>query len=178
MRVEGTLHDDPLHPFELEVREKLAVSTSPLDELVQKETKGFEHKKLRVTRAKLTRLSKEGAFTSRQKMYFELFYIERIPDKEISERLDVSRSTVRRFRQEIFCVLKRFLSRKEDIRSLLKFAPSVRLTSTQKLIFKLRYRQGLSVAEIARKLGRQACAVHRVLQRTKKNFPRRNVNKP
>ena len=170
-RVEGTQPEDPLHPFELEVREKLASSGSSFNGFAAKENQTFGRRKVTANHARLVRLSREGMLTEKQQTYFDLFYVEGLSDKEIAARLGVSRSTVRRFRQEIYLRMRKFVSEKEIVRKMFQAVRSTRLTKNQKLIFRLRYRKGLSVAQIARALGRRPSAVYYVLERTRNKFP-------
>ena len=169
-RVEGTQPEDPLHPFELEVREKLAGSASSFNDLAAKENRIFGRRKITANHARLVRLSREGMLTEKQQTYFDLFYLEGLSDKEIAARLGVSRSTVRRFRQEIYLRMRKFVSEKKNVRKMFQAVRSTRLTKNQKLIFRLRYRKGLSVAQIARALGRRPSAVYYVLERTRNKF--------
>ena len=169
-RVEGTQPEDPLHPFELEVREKLASSASSFNDLATKENQTFGRRKMTANHARLFRLSREGMLTERQRTYFDLFYVEGLLDKEVAMRLGVSRITVRRFRQEISRRLRKFVSEKEAVRRMFRSVKSAVLTKKQKLIFRLRYRKGLTVAQIARALGMRPRAVYYVLERTRKIF--------
>ena len=169
-RVEGTQPEDPLHPFELEVRKKLAGSASSFNDLAAKENQTLGRRKTTATHARLVRLARKGVFTERRQVFFDLFYIECLSDKEIATRLGVSRSTVRWARQEIYRSLKKFVTEKESVRQKLKFAKSAGLTKKQKLIFRLRYEKRLTVVQIARALGKRPCAVWRILQRTRKIF--------
>ena len=169
-RVEGTQPEDPLHPFELEVREKLASSASSFNGFAAKENQIFGRRKITANHARLVRLSREGMLTEKQQTYFDLFYLEGLSDKEIAARLGVSRSTVRRFRQEIYLRMRKFVSEKEAVRRMFRSVKSAVLTKKQKLIFRLRHRKGLTVAQIARALGMRPRAVYYVLERTRKIF--------
>jgi len=169
-RVEGTQPEDPLHPFELEVREKLAGSASSFNDLAAKENQIFGRRKMTANHARLVRLSREGMLTERQQTYFNLFYVEGLSDKEIAACLGVSRSTVRLLRKEIYRRMRRFIAEKESVRRMFRSVKSAGLTKKQKLIFRLRYRKGLTVAQIARVLGRGPSAVYYVLERTRKKF--------
>ncbi|MFH0986046.1 MAG: sigma factor-like helix-turn-helix DNA-binding protein [Candidatus Omnitrophota bacterium] len=169
-RVEGTRPEDPLHPFELEVREKLAGPAGSSDDLAAKEHRVLGRRKITATHARLVRLSREGMLTERQQTYFDLFYVDGRSDKEIASRLGVSRSTVRDFRQEIHRRMRHFILEKESVRRMLRSVKSAGLTKKQKQIFRLRYRKGLSVAQIARVLGRRPRAIYALLERTRKIF--------
>ena len=169
-RVEGTQPEDPLHPFELEVREKLASSASSFNDFAAKENQTFGRRKVTANHARLIRLSREGMLTERQRTYFDLFYVEGLLDKEIAMRLGVSRNTVRWARQEIYRNLRKFVSEKESVRRMFRSVKSAVLTKKQKLIFSLRYRKGLTVAQIARALGKRPRAIYYVLERTRKIF--------
>ena len=169
-RVEGTQPEDPLHPFELEVREKLAGSASSFNDLAAKENQLSGRRKITANHARLVRLSRKGMLTERQRTYFDLFYVECLSDKEIATRLGVSRITVRRFRQAIYLSLRKFVSEKDSVRRMSRSVKSAGLTTKQKLIFRLRYLKGMTVVQIARHLGLRPCGVWRVLQRTRKIF--------
>jgi DNA-directed RNA polymerase specialized sigma24 family protein len=169
-RVEGTQPEDPLHPFELEVREKLAGSANSFNDLATKENQIFGRRKMTANHARLVRLSRKGMLTERQQTYFDLFYVEGLSDKEIAVRLGVSRSTVRDFRQEIYLRMRKFISEKEAVRRMFRSVKSAGLTKKQELIFRLRYEKRLTVVQIAKVLGKRPCAVWRILQRTRKIF--------
>lgn len=169
-RVEGTQPEDPLHPFELEVREKLAGSASSFNDLAAKENQIFRHRMITANHARLVRLSRKGMLTERQRTYFDLFYVECLSDKEIAARLGVSRITVRRFRQKIYLSLRKFVSKKDSVRRMSRSVKLAGLTTKQMLIFRLRYLKGMTVVQIARHLGLRPCGVWRVLQRTRKIF--------
>ena len=172
MRVEGSLHDDPLHPFELEVKQKLADSSSPLDELLEKEKHAEERKILRKARSKLTWLLKSNVLTSKQKEYFRLLYVQKRADKDLATRLGVSRSTIRRMRQDIQIALHKALAWKNECHRVRKRKEisTLQLTAKQRVVFRLRYKEGLSVSEIARKLGKSRKAIYSVLARVTKLF--------
>ncbi len=170
MRVEGSRQDDPLHPFELEVKKKIADASSPLDEIVERETREEQRMILRASRNKLTWLLKEGALTAKQREYFELLYVQKLSNEDVAERLSVTSSTVRRMRQDIPKALHKALSWKRECQRVLKAIAALHLTAKQRVVFRLRYREGLSVSEIAGKLGKPRTAVYNVLARVTKKF--------
>lgn len=166
-RVEGTQSEDPLHPFELEVKEKLAGSAN---DLITKDRQTLKLRKTAASHARLVRLVREGALTSRQRIFFDLFYVECLSVKEIASRLGVSRDTVWWVRHIISRKLRKFVLEKQAAKQKLKAGNSIRLTKKQKLIFELRYGKGLTVTQIAERLGKRPCSVWRILQRTRKIF--------
>ena len=170
MRVEGTQSEDPLHPFELEVKEKMAASTGAFNDFTEEADQISKRREKTANHARLVRLSRQGMLTERQRTYFDLFYVEGLSDKEIAACLGVSRSTVRLLRKEIYRRMRRFVAEKESVRRMFRSVKSAGLTKKQKLIFRLRYRKGLTVAQIARVLGRRPSAVYYVLERTRKKF--------
>ncbi|OGW69658.1 MAG: hypothetical protein A2036_01755 [Omnitrophica bacterium GWA2_50_21] len=170
MRVEGSLQDDPLHPFELEVKKRIADASSPLHEIVERETQEEQRMILRVTRNKLTWLLKEVALTAKQREYFELLYIQKLSNEKVAKKLGVTSSTVRRMMQDVPKALHKALSWNRERRRMLKAISALHLTANQRVVFRLRYREGLSVSEIARKLGKLRTAIYNVLARVTKKI--------
>jgi len=171
MRVEDIGTMPAMAPFELEARKKIAErSTTPLDGLIaaeEKKERAVERK--RGNRA-LNVLIKEGALTPRQALVYGLCYGKKLRESEVAGLLGISPETVRRLRQKAREAFVRGLAERRRGMLYLKKAAFRRLTRKQKKIFKLRYRDGLSVKEIAGMFGRTERSVQRVLLRTLKKI--------
>ena len=134
-----------------------------------------EEKKERVVELKrgnrvLNVLIKEGALTPRQALIYGLCYEKRLCESEVASLLGIVPRTVQRLRQKARASLARGLAKYRRGALFLKKAVSHKLTRKQKRIFRLRYREGLSVKEIAAKFGRTERSVQRVLLRTLKKI--------
>jgi DNA-directed RNA polymerase specialized sigma subunit len=171
MRVEDSGTMPAMGPLELETRKKIAErSTTPLDALIaaeEKNERGMEAK--RGSRA-LNFLIKEGALTPRQALIYELCYGKKLLESKVACLLGISKRTVRRLRQKARAAFVRGLEERRRRRLYLKKAAFHRLTRKQKKILKLRYREELTVKEIARMFGRTERSVQRVLSRTLKKI--------
>jgi predicted DNA-binding protein YlxM (UPF0122 family) len=168
MRVEGSLQEDPLHPFELEVKKKLAAASSPFDDLAEKEAEDLERKKLKSARKRLAQLLKKGALTPKQNLFFDLFYVKKASNREIARLMSVSRVTVRRYRQKIQSALLRIVRHETETDRIREEMTEAQLTRKQRLILNLRYRDKFDVEEIAKKLGLTKWAVYKLLKRVLK----------
>ncbi len=115
-------------------------------------------------------LIKEGALTPRQALIYGLCYEKRLCESEVASLLGIVPRTVQRLRQKARASLARGLAKYRRGALFLKKAVSHKLTRKQKRIFRLRYREGLSVKEIAAKFGRTERSVQRVLLRTLKKI--------
>ena len=171
MRVEdiGTL--PAMAPFELEARKKIAErSKTPLDALLSAEEKKERAVDLKRGSRALNVLIKEGALTPRQALVYGLCYEKRLRESEVASLLGISPRTVQRLRQKAREAFVRSLADRRRGMLYLKKAAFRRLTRKQKRILKLRYRDGLSVREIAGMFGRTERSVQRVLSRTLKKI--------
>lgn len=166
LRVEATLHDHPLGPFELEVKEKIAAASSPLEELFKKEEELIRQKARKIAKYTLSRhLLKKARLTPKQMACYRLLYIEGVSNQEAARVLSVSKVRVCGLRRAITKALERVHRRQVERAHFSKHAYGRVLTRKQKLILRLRYQKRLSVEEIAHRLGRTKSSVHRVLKR-------------
>ncbi|MFH0984619.1 MAG: sigma factor-like helix-turn-helix DNA-binding protein [Candidatus Omnitrophota bacterium] len=171
MRVEDIGTMPAMAPFELEIRKKIAErSKTPLDGLIAAEEKKERVMDLKRGNRTLNVLVKDGALTPRQALVYGLCYGKRLQESEVASLLGISPRTVQRLRQNAREAFVRGLAERRRGMLYLKKAAFHRLTRKQKKILKLRYREGLSVREIAGMFGRTERSVQRVLSRTLKKI--------
>ena len=164
MRIEDTMHGQPLSHFELKVKEKISCVPSPFEEIARKEEEENRSEQVQNTLNELV----EKALTPKQKAWFQLVYVEELPDEEIAKRLKV---TERRVRQLKAATLKAF-KRAYEKQRVKQMADTFELTEKQRLVIQLRYEEQLSLKEIAGRLGVTPDAVDDLLCRMRKKiFP-------
>jgi len=170
LRLEGTVSGEPLSLFELKVRELLAASPSPREELEAKESQAGEREARRRMRISLACLRRK-ALSERQARCYELLYLKEKPARKIAEILGVSESRVRHLRSSIRKALERALRREEERKKIRKFLYSgPPLTRKQARVFRLRHLKNLSAREIARRMGRTEQGVGQMLKRAMERF--------
>lgn len=171
MRVEDIGTMPAMAPFELEARKKIAErSKTPLDGLIAAEEKKERVVELKRGNRALNILIKEGTLTPRQALVYGLCYGKKLRESEVADLLGISPRTVQRLRQKAREAFVRGLAERRRGMLYLKKAAFHRLTRKQKKILRLRYRDGLSVKEIAGMFGRTERSVQRVLLRTLKKI--------
>ncbi len=170
-RVEDIGTMPAMAPFELEARKKIAErSKTPLDGLIAAEEKKERAVELKRGNRALNVLLKEGALTPRQALVYGLCYGKKLLESEVASLLGIAPRTVQRLRQKAREAFVRGLAERRRGMLYLKKASFHRLTRKQRKIFKLRYRDGLSVKEIAGMFGRTERSVQQVLSRTLKKI--------
>jgi len=158
-------------PFELEARKIIAErSKTPLDGLIAAEEKKERASELKSGNRSLNILLKEGALSPRQALIYGLCYEKRLSESEVASLLGIAPRTVQRLRQKSREAFARGLVRRKRGALFLKKAARRRLTRKQRKILRLRYRDGLSVKEIADMSGKTERSVQRVLLRTLKRL--------
>ena len=171
MRVEDIGSMPAMGHLELETRQKIAErSKTPLDGLIAAEEKKERVVELKRGNRALNVLIKEGALTARQALVYGLCYEKRLREGEVADLLGIAPRTVQRLRQKARESFLRGLVERRRGALFLKKSVSRRLTRKQRKILKLRYRDGLSVKEIATMFGRTERSVQRVLLRTLKKI--------
>lgn len=170
MRVEDTLHGQSLHPFELEVKEKIASQTSPLDELLRQEVEREDWRVARVAKWRLKKLLKENVLTLKQKVCYEFLYEKNLSTKEVAQRMNVSKSRVRDLRRSIKKALTHTHKKQMEAILFWKLGFPFCKTRRQRLIWRLRYLRGYTAAQIALREGRSKSSVIRVIERVTKNI--------
>jgi DNA-directed RNA polymerase specialized sigma subunit len=145
-------------------------STNPLDSLIAAEEKQKRMAEVRRGNRALNVLIKEGALTPRQALVYGLCYGKKLRENEVANLLGIAPRTVQRLRQKAREAFVRGLAEWRRGMVYIKKAAFCRLTRKQKKILKLRYREGLSVKEIAEMFGRTERSVQRVLSRTLKKI--------
>jgi len=168
MRVEDTQHGQTLHPFELEVKEKIASQASPLDEMQCKEEKNEKSGNVRVMKWRISHLVKKASFTPGQEACYRLLYLEKLPAREAAERLSVSKARVCQLRKSILRKISQAYREQMKKRRLMDSGALQCKTRQQRLVCGLRYKLGLSSSEIALRIGRTKRAVDRMLERSQK----------
>jgi DNA-directed RNA polymerase specialized sigma subunit len=101
---------------------------------------------------------------------YELCFVCNLPNREVADLLDISPMTVRRFRQILYLVVARALSKRRENQTLLRKSRYARLTQKQKLVLKLYFAEGLSAGEIAVRFGKVQRSVQRVIQRVREKI--------
>jgi len=162
MRVEDTMHGQPLTHFELKVKEKIACVPSPYEEIARREDEESRSEQVQNTLNDLV----EKALTPKQKAWFHLTYVEELPWQEIAKRLGITERRVRQLKAATLKAFKRAYE-KQRIKQLLD---TYELTEKQRLVIQLRYEEQLSLKEIAGRLGVTPDAVDDLLCRMRKKF--------
>ncbi len=165
MRVEDASTRDSLSPFEMEVKNRIA-SERPLEKWTEevKERQAKSGLALAFKGKLQNLLSKEGVLTKRQRDIYELSYVQKLSDPEIAKRLGLARVTVRTLRRALKEALKRAVRKERDLKGFHRKVKQIHLSRTQKTIWRMYQKEGLPVAEIARRLGKTFQTVYWVLQ--------------
>jgi DNA-directed RNA polymerase specialized sigma subunit len=171
MRVEDAGQMPGLDPFEREVKKEMAsLSRSPADELGDHEVAASERISARNSFRNLRRFVRNAGLTKRQRLVYELCFVCGLPNREVADLLDISPMTVRRFRQILYLVVARALSKRRENQTLLRKSRYARLTQKQKLVLKLYFAEGLSAGQIAERHGKVRRSVERVIQRVREKI--------
>lgn len=170
IRVEDASIHDALAPFEMEVKERIAADDTRLN--FEREEAFVQVAIRRVLLKKLRRLVKTGDLTSRQREFYELFYVQHLPDLEISRQLGISRVRIRKLRWQLKQKLTKVIHKQRDRENVGKKMRRGRLTKKQRQIWQLYSKEGLRPVRIAESLGRTRQSVYWVLKRLKKIFSR------
>ncbi len=165
MRIEDSAIRDPLSPFELEVKGRLASAKSPLESLLEDEEHLSRKQALKEQRKKLKKLLRKLGV--RQQQYFKFFYSRHRKDKEIALKLGISESRVRVIRWSLKTSFINAAKRDQSKEVLKRSIKYKALTKPQKRVWKLYAEKGLSPLEIAQHLGCSKRAVNRILARIK-----------
>jgi predicted DNA-binding protein YlxM (UPF0122 family) len=169
MRVEDASTRDALSPFEMEVKNKIA-EEMPLKGALDAEELRIKEQLARVFKAKLKKLISKGVLTKRQREFYELFYVLKLTDPEIAERMGVSRVRIRKLRWSLKEALKRAVKKDKEKELMNHRAKYIRLTRNQKTVWRMYQKERLSVADIANRLSNTPQAVYWVLQNLRKKF--------
>ena len=171
MRVEDAGQMPGLDPFEREVKKEMAsLSRSPADELGDHEVAASTRATARNSFRHLRRFIRNAGLTKRQRLVYELCFVCNLADCEAADLLGISLVTVRRFRQILFLVVARALSKRREKQKLLRQSRYARLTQKQKLVLRFYFAEGLSTGQIALRLGKGRRSVERVIQRVREKI--------
>lgn len=170
MRVEDASIQDALSPFEMEVKNKIAGEMPLRREALDAEELRIKERLARVFKGKLKKLISKGVLTNRQREFYELFYVEKLSDREIAKKMGVSRVRVRKLRWSLKEALKRAVKKDKEKEVLARRVKQIRLTRNQKCVWRLHQKEGFSVAEIASRLNKTPQTVYWVLQNLRKKF--------
>ncbi len=170
MRVEDASTRDSLSPFEMEVKDKIAADMPLLKKALDAEELRIKEQLARVFKAKLNKLLSKGILTERQREFYELFYVKKLTGREIAQIMGVSLSRVRTFRLFLKKALKKAVMKDKQREFMSNRVKHVQLTRIQKSVWRLYQREGLSVTEIARRLGKTRQSVDWVFQNLKNKF--------
>jgi len=162
MRVEDTMHGQPLSHFELKVKAKIACVPSPYEEIARREDEESRSEQVQTTLNDLV----EKALTPKQKAWFHLVYVEELPDREIPKRLNINERRARALKTATLKAFKRAYE-KQRIKQLLD---TYELTEKQRLVIHLRYEEQLTLKAIAGRLGVTLRAVDDLLGRMRKKI--------
>lgn len=172
MRVEDASTRDGLSPFEMEVKNRIA-GAKPLEKRIEEiEERQIKSGLTLAFREKLQKLLSKGVLTKRQRDLYELLYVQKLTDPEIAKRMEVSRVSVRKLRWALKEALKRAARKERELKGFHCKVKQFHLTRTQKSVWRLYQKQGLPVAEIARRLGKTPQAVYWVIQNLVKKISR------
>jgi DNA-directed RNA polymerase specialized sigma subunit len=171
MRVEDAGQMPGLDPFEREVKKEMAsLSRSPAEELEDHEAAVSARATARNSFRHLRRFIRNTGLTKRQRLVYELCFVCNLPNREVAGLLDIAPMTVRRFRQILYLVVARALSKRREYQTILQKSRYARLTQKQKLFLKLYFAEGLSAGQIAERLGKGRRSVERVIQRVREKI--------
>jgi len=170
MRVEDASTRDSLSPFEMEVKDKIAAEMPLLKKALDAEELRIKEQLARVFKAKLNKLLSKGILTERQREFYELFYVKKLTGREIAQAMGVSLSRVRTFRLFLKKALKKAVMKDKQREFMSNRVKHVQLTRIQKSVWRLYQREGLSVTEIALRLGKTRQSVDWVFQNLKNKF--------
>jgi len=168
MRVEDIGRMPEQTRFEHETRKEIvAQSNTPADDLMAGEEGLRSQMTAYAKKQRLHWLIRTAGLSKRQRLVYELCYVSGLPNVEVADLLDLSPTTVARFRQEIFRSLERALQKQGMKQNLTRRVPFVHLTKKQMEITRFHLEQGLSVKEIAATTGRTVRSVQRIIKRVR-----------
>lgn len=161
MRIEGTVHDQPLSPFELEVRQKMAKAVSPLEVLIEREEESAREGSRREAKKKLRNLLQAARFTRKQARCYRLVFREGRTIRETALLMKVSDARICTMVEGIKTTLKRTAAMLENGQMVFERISKMPLEEWEKQICDLRLRKGLSLRCIASVMGISWPTVHR-----------------
>jgi DNA-directed RNA polymerase specialized sigma24 family protein len=171
MRIEDAGTMPALTPFERETRKEIAVqSKTPRDVIAAEEDENNLRMTFKAEKCKLRTLINEGALTRRQRLVYELCYVNRLPDGEVADLLGITKVTVRRLRSKIKAAFERALKRRRKKKVAIEKAAFFKMTSLQKRIFTLHYQKGFAPSAIASKMKITERSVYYILNRIQKKI--------
>lgn len=170
MRVEDASTHDSLSPFEMEVKDKIAGEAPGVEKALEAEELRVKEQLARVFKTKLNKLLAKGILTKRQREFYELFYVKKLTGPETAKAMGVALVRVRKIRWAIKKALRKTVLKDKERALLGHRVTQIRLTKTEKTVWRLYQKEGLSVTEIARRLGKTRQGVHWVFQNLKNKF--------
>ena len=176
MRVEDASTHESLSPFEMEVKNRIAQERTFAQRSGETEERQAKSGLALAFKGKLQKLiSKEGVLTKRQRELYDLLYVQKLSNAEISQRMGVARVSVRKLQWALKEALKRAVRKERDLKGIHQKVKQIHLSRTQKTVWRMYQKEGLSVAEIARRLGKSFQTVYWVLQNVLKKISRRET---
>lgn len=178
MRAEDAYDIGALSKLELEVKEKLASSPSPYDELVAKEEepeKEREAQRIEVLRTKLHELARKAGLSQGQKECFRLLFVERLSIADSAEQMGVSLRRIRLFQQQIESKIKKHLENEdlaERVKAFLE-KEGAALKPLAREILTLRYVKKMGLKDIAKHVGRDVSRISRWLEKLSRLIERK-----
>lgn len=173
LKIEDSGNAEALTEFELKVKEKLACVPSPYDHLVRPELEAEEENRLKSLRAKLSHLVSLAEFTSLERRCYELFYLEKLSDKEISKRLNITLRRLTFIKIAIEKELKRVHAGRVRMRSLRTKMQRSRFSRKEKEVWRLRSYHRMKFSEISEKTGLPQTTCFRIFERVQKKLSSR-----
>jgi len=160
---------EPLTPFELEVKEKLAGAPSPYDELARIEEEEEREQKEHSLRTKLGLLVLRANFSPQEKKCYELHYEKKYSPRDVQSKMRIS--------QFHFCCLRKQIEKKlvsahqrvEQLPEATKKMGASQMTKRQKEIMKLK-NEGMTLKKISEKYGVSIPRIHQILREGVKNI--------
>ncbi|MDP2646547.1 MAG: hypothetical protein Q8P24_16530 [Desulfobacterales bacterium] len=161
MRIEGTVNNQPLSTFELDVREKLAVSASPLNFMIQQEDEALRDEQRHEAKQTLKELLKAAHLTRKQLWCYRLVFREGRTIRDTALLMKVSDARICTMVEGIKTTLKRTAAKLENGQMLFERISEMPLEAWEKQLCDLRLRKGLSLRRIAAVMGISWPTVHR-----------------
>ncbi|HOW59121.1 MAG TPA: sigma factor-like helix-turn-helix DNA-binding protein [Candidatus Omnitrophota bacterium] len=171
-RIEHNPYQEELTPFELEVKENLASAPSPADELARIEAEDELAAEERSRDSRLRHLAQKAKFTPMQRACYQLVYVDRISEEQVQQKLGINQNSLWYLKKRVEAAILKAHKAEMQILALSRKRKlaSHSLTPYQKSIIELHEKQGLSFAEIAKRLGVSKSTLTNIYARVQKNI--------
>jgi DNA-directed RNA polymerase specialized sigma24 family protein len=162
MRIEDAYDIGPLTEFEREVKDKMAVASSPYKLLAKSE----EDSELANQKVQLRELAKEADLTPRQRECFQLLCEEDCSVTEAARRMGLSKRRIKKIQDQLAFRIKKylkFLKMKRVAEKIMKNEAKA-ICPLHLAVLRLRYLERLPSHEIAIRLGKKRLSIDRILK--------------